>query len=265
VRHVVSVCYYRVSSLEKPNALAQIGAVVGDDLFWHADAPSQILQAFIDVNAGAVGGDAQVENHDLMMLQRTGVSLEVVQGYPNDQQAFLLADPDGVVENPHPVVAPWHTATEQEQATTQQPGPNRLVVGEAQRQRIAKEADEAEQNFANPTQADVGVEIPTQAEANDQQRVAMADRRRQVGRGKLSAARAFLRSPCRRKFRACLFESGTQSGDLFGPLTSDMLPVIAAFREIADGDAEFLNRSLLGSRTLLPGIPAAAKQPRQMR
>ena len=108
----------------------------------------------------------------------------------------------------------------------------------------------------------MGVEIPKQAEANDQQRVAVARRRRQVGRGKLSAARAFLRSPCRRKFLACLFELGTQGGDFLGLLTSDILPVIAAFGEIADGDAKFLHRPLLGSRTLLPGVPAAAKQPR---
>src|SRR4051794_34294597 len=221
--------------------------MVGDDLLWHADALSQTLQAIIDVSSGAVGGDAQVEYNDLMMLQSTRVSLEVVQRCPKDQQAFLLADADGVVENPHPVVAGWHTAAEQEQATTQQPGADRLGVGETQRQRVAKEADETEQDFANPAQADVGVEIPKQAEANDQQRVAMACRRRQVSRGKLSAAKAFLRSPCRRKFLACLFELGTQGGDLLGLLTSDILPVITAFGEIADGDAKFLHHALLVS------------------
>src|ERR1700733_8211787 len=93
----------------------------------------------------------------------------------------------------------------------------------------------------------------------------MALRRRQLSRGTLSATSAFLRSPCRRKFFACLFELGTQGGDLFGLLTSDILPVIAAFAEIADGDAKFLHRLLLVSRTLLPGVSAAAKQPHQAR
>src|SRR6185369_16906166 len=82
-----------------------IGAVVRDDLLWHADAPRQILQALIDVNAGAVGRDAEIEDHDLMMLQGTRVSLEVVQRGAQDEQTFLRADAEGGVEEPHPVVA----------------------------------------------------------------------------------------------------------------------------------------------------------------
>src|SRR5436190_357026 len=38
-------------------------------------------------------------------------------------------------------------------------------------------------------------------------------------------------------------------------------PVIPAFGEIADGDAKFLQRTLLVSGTLFPVVPAAAKQP----
>ena len=67
------------------------------------------------------------------------------------------------------------------------------MVGQAQGQRAAKKVDEAEQDFANTAQTDVGVEIPKQAEADDQKRVAMAFRCRQVSRGKLPAARACLR------------------------------------------------------------------------
>ena len=85
--------------MEQADAFAQIGAVVGDDLPWHADALSQVLQAFLDVNAGAVGSDAQIKNDDLMMLRGTGASLELFQRNAKDQQAFLLADADGTVED----------------------------------------------------------------------------------------------------------------------------------------------------------------------
>jgi hypothetical protein len=67
------------------------------------------------------------------------------------------------------------------------------------------------------------------------------------------------------KFLAGLFESGTQSGDLLGLMPGDGLPVIAAFGEITDGDAKSLQRALLGGGTLLPGVPAAAKQPGETR
>ena len=139
------------------------------------------------------------------------------------------------------------------------------MVGQAQRQRAAKEIDKAEQDFAHTAQADVGVEIPKQAEADDQQRVAMACRRRQFSRGKLPTARACLRQNPRRKFLARLFELGTQSGDLLGPMPGEGLPVIAAFGEIADGDAKFLQRALLVSGTLLPRIPALVKNPDETR
>src|SRR4051794_15386450 len=245
--------------MEQANAFAQIGAVVRDDLLWHADAPSQILQALLDVNAGAVGRDAEIEDHDLMMLQGTRVGAEVVQRCAQDEQTFLRADADGGVEDPHPVVAARHRAAKQEQATSQQPGANRLVVGEAQRQGLAKDTDETEQDFAGTAQTDVGVEIPKQAEANDQQRVPVPFRCRELS--KLSAARALLRWPCRRTLLARLFELGTQSGELLRLLPRDSLPVIAACTQIADGDAKFLHRPLLVGGTLLPEVPAAAKQP----
>src|SRR5437764_9404479 len=171
-----------------------------------------------------------------MMLQGTGASLELFQRGPKDQQAFLLADADGTVEDPHPVIARGHIAAEQEQATTQQPGADRLVVGEAQRQRIAQDADETAEGLAGAAQADVGVEIPEQAEADDQNRVAMTFRRRQLSRRQLPAARAWVHPPWSRKFLACLFEPESQRGDLLGLLPGDCLPVIAAFGEIPDGD-----------------------------
>jgi hypothetical protein len=139
------------------------------------------------------------------------------------------------------------------------------VVGEAQRQRIAKDADETEEDFADAAQADVGVEIPKQAEADDQDRVAVTFRRRQLSRRQLPAARACVHPPWRRKFLTCLFELESQRGDLLGLLPGDRLPVIAAFGEIPDGDAKFLQRPLLVRGTLLPDIPAAAKQPDQTR
>ena len=139
------------------------------------------------------------------------------------------------------------------------------MVGEAQRQRIAKDADETEEDFADAAQADVGVEIPKQAEADDQNRVAVTFRRRQLSRRQLPAARACVHPPWRRKFLACLFEPESQRGDLLGLLPGDRLPVITAFGEIPDGDAKFLRRPLLVRGTLLPDIPAAAKQPDQTR
>src|SRR4051812_18871826 len=262
---LLSVDHHRVSCLEQADASAQIGAVVGDDLLWHSDAPGQTLQASLDVGSGAVGSDAQIKDDDLMMLQGTGASPELFQRNAKDQQAFLLADADRTVENPHPVIARGHIAAEQEQATTQQPGADRLVVGEAQRQRIAEDADETEEDFADAAQADVGVEIPKQAEADDQDGVAVTFRRRQLSRRQLPAARACVHLPWRRKCLACLFELESQRGDLLGLLPGDRLPVIAAFGEIPDGDAKFLQRPLLVRGTLLPDVPAAAKQPDQTR
>jgi hypothetical protein len=167
--------------------------MVGHDLPGHADALSETLQAIFDVDSSTVGRDAQVENNDLMMLQGSRVILEVVQRSPKDQQAFLLTDADGVVEDPHPVVPGWHRSAQQEKATAKQPGADGLVVGQAQGQYAAQEIDEAEQDLADTAQADVGVEIPEQAEADDQKRVAMAFRCRQVSRGDSPAASACLR------------------------------------------------------------------------
>ena len=62
------------------------------------------------------------------------------------------------------------------------------MVGEAQRQRIAQDADETEEDLADAAQADVGVEIPEQAEADDQNRVAVTFRRRQLSRRQWPAA-----------------------------------------------------------------------------
>jgi hypothetical protein len=95
--------------------------------------------------------------------------------------------------------------------------------------------------------------------------VAVTFRRSQLSRRQLPAARACVHPPWRRKFLACLFELESQRGDLLGLLPGDRLPVIAAFGEIPDGDAKFLQRPLLVRSTLLPDVPAAAKQPDQTR
>src|SRR4051795_2694721 len=84
--------------------------------------------------------------------------------------------------------------------------------------------------------------------------------RRVARRQRLSAS-----EPPHGKFLAGRFELGTQSGDLLGPMPGDGLPVIAAFGEIADGDAKSLQRALLVSGTLLPSIPAMVKYPDETR
>jgi hypothetical protein len=123
----------------------------------------------------------------------------------------------------------------------------------------------SEEDFADAAQANVGVKIPKQAEADDQNRVAVTFRRRRLSRRQWPAARACVHTSWRRKFLACLFELESQRGDLLGLLPGDRLPVIAAFGEIPDGDATFLQRPLLVRGTLLPDVPAATKQPDQTR
>src|SRR5258708_6786394 len=102
--------------------------------------------------------------------------------------------------------------------------------------------------------------MPKQTETNDEQRMAMAFRRRQVNRSNLPAARDSQRQPT-----SCgglivgLFELGAQCGDLFCKLPGGGLPMITTLGDVADGNAKFLHRVLLVSGTLFPVVPATTK------
>ena len=147
--------------------------MVGDDLSRDADVASQLFQPIFDVNSRTVGSNPEVENNDLMMLKGTWMSRKLIKRSAKNQHTFILAESNGLVDNPYPIIAAWHRPAQQEETATKQPGADRLVVGQTQGKHIAKNVDEAEQYFAYPAKTDVGVKIPTQTEANDQQRVAV--------------------------------------------------------------------------------------------